>query len=65
MGTANVFGNGPYDLFIIPDRLLPFRGFNEHGVPTYKAPLTTKGHGMNGAIITGDNDVIYGVFSAG
>jgi hypothetical protein len=65
MGTANVFGNGPYDLFIIPDRLLPFRSFDENGIPTYKAPLTTKGHGMNGTIITGEKDAILGIFSAG
>ena len=64
MGTANVFGKGPYDLFLFPDRLMPFRCFDENGVPTYGPPLTTKGHSMHGVVITGDNDVIYGIFSA-
>ena len=67
MGTANVFGKGAYDLFLFPDRLFPFLGFNEDGVPFYGEPITTKGHPMNGVVITdGDGDgEIYGIFAAG
>ncbi len=65
MGTADVFGKGPYDLFLFPDRLFPFRGLDDDGVPSYGEPLTTKGQPMNGGIISGPGGAIFGVFAAG
>lgn len=65
VGTADVFGNGPYDLFLSPDRLFPFRNFDEAGTPQYGEPITTAGQPMNGAVITGPEGTIYGIFAAG
>lgn len=65
IGTADVFGHGPYDLFLFPNRLFPFVRFDESGAPLYGEPLETKGVGMHGAVITGPDGTIYGVFSAG
>ena len=64
-GTADVSGKGPYDLFLFPDRLLPFRGFDQHGTPYYGPQITTKGHPMNGMVLTGKDQQIYGVFGGG
>ncbi|MCA9015478.1 MAG: hypothetical protein KDA77_09140, partial [Planctomycetaceae bacterium] len=38
VGTADVFGAGSYDLFLFPDRLFPFRGFDKTGIPLYGKP---------------------------
>ncbi|WP_432798309.1 FG-GAP repeat domain-containing protein [Poriferisphaera sp. WC338] len=35
MGTADVFGNGPYDLFLTGRRILPFKRFMPNGAPIY------------------------------
>ena len=65
VGTADVFGKGPYDLFLSPDRLFPFQGFDEAGTPHYGKPITTVGQPMHGVVITGPDGVIYGIFGAG
>ena len=65
MGTADVFGKGPYDLFLLPDRLFPFRGFDDDGTPMYGAAVITKGQPMHGVIMTGEDRAIYGVFGEG
>lgn len=41
LGTADVFGKGPYDLFVSPNRLYPFAGFGAQGAPLYGEPRTT------------------------
>ncbi|WP_010588058.1 FG-GAP repeat domain-containing protein [Schlesneria paludicola] len=64
-GTADVSGKGPFDLFLFPDRLMPFRGFDQQGTPYYGPQVTTKGHPMNGMVLTGMDQQIYGVFSGG
>jgi len=61
MGTADVYGNGPYDLFLLPDRLFPFRGFQEDGTPFYGEPVKTLGQPMGGVVITGPTGVIYSI----
>lgn len=38
LGTADVFGNGPYDLLVSDRRVLPFRRFTREGVPVYGQP---------------------------
>ncbi len=63
-GTADVFGNGPCDLFMVPDRLLPFQGFDEGGTPFYGKPLTTHGESIHD-VITGPNGTIYGIKASG
>ena len=35
IGTADVFGNGPYDLFLGVSGLFPFEEFDEAGTPRY------------------------------
>ena len=40
IGTADVFGNGPYDLLVSDRRLLPFKRFTPEGVPVYGQPKT-------------------------
>lgn len=65
MGTADLFGRGPYDLFVHPDRLFPFQEFDDQGVPIYGAPIRIKGHPMNGVVMTGRDNDIYGVFAGG
>lgn len=65
IGTADVFGNGPYDLFLWPNQLFPFRGFDKEGTPYYGKPIQTKGQPFNGVIYNGPDSVIYGVFGAG
>ncbi len=65
VGTANVFGNGPYDLFLAPDRLFPFQGFEQNGAPRYGMARVTQGQPLNGAVISGPNNEIYGLFPEG
>lgn len=65
MGTADVFGKGPYDLFLLPNQLFPFRGFRQDGTPYYGKPIETKGQSMSGVVFTGPDGVIYGVFATG
>ncbi|WP_417388540.1 FG-GAP repeat domain-containing protein [Gimesia sp.] len=65
VGTADVFGSGPYDLFVFPDRLFPFRGFSISGVPGYGKPVKITGSALNGTILTGPDKTIYGLFAAG
>ncbi|QDT46623.1 FG-GAP repeat protein [Symmachiella dynata] len=62
IGTADVFGNGPYDLFLYPDRIFPIRGFDEDGTPYYgKVVKIKENHDapMGGAILTGPDNEIY------
>ncbi|MBX3437168.1 MAG: VCBS repeat-containing protein [Planctomycetaceae bacterium] len=65
LGTADVFGNGPYDLFLEPDQLFPFLRFDEQGVPFYGAPVRVGGERVNGDIVTGPDGTIFGVSTAG
>ncbi|MCK5675698.1 MAG: hypothetical protein KAH99_01635, partial [Verrucomicrobia bacterium] len=64
MGTADVYGNGPYDLFLLPDRLFPFRGFQGDGTPYYGEPIKIQGQPMGGAVITGPAGAIYSISAA-
>jgi len=65
MGTADVFGHGPYDLFLHPNRLFPFVRFDERNVPVYGPSQITSGHAINGAVIAGKDNAILGVFAEG
>ncbi len=40
--TAEIFGNGPYDLLLQDGQLLPFKRFTGDGVPVYGQPLVYK-----------------------
>ena len=64
LGTADVFGNGPCDLFMVPDRLYPFHKFDDQGTPLYGKPLTIRGETVHD-VITGPNGAIYGIKAAG
>jgi hypothetical protein len=63
-GTADVFGNGPYDLFMAPNRLFPFQGFDDEGTPYYRKPLTIRGESVHD-VISGSNSAIYGIKASG
>lgn len=65
VGAADVFGSGPYDLFLFPDRLFPFREFDKNGVPIYGKPHKITGSRLNGTIFTGPDKTVYGLFAAG
>lgn len=64
LGTADVFGNGPYDLFLAPDRLFPFQRFDDAGVPVYGRPQKVSGEKVDD-VITGPDGTIYGISVAG
>lgn len=63
IGTAGVFGNGPYDLFV-SDRLFPFQEFDEDGVPQYGEPRIVRGERIE-EVVTGPDGTIYGISAAG
>lgn len=63
-GTADVFGNGPYDLFMDLNRLFPFQGFDADGTPFYGPPLTIRGGPVHD-VISAPNGAIYGIKAAG
>lgn len=65
LGTANVFGNGPYDLFLKDRKLLPFIRFMPNGAPLYGQPREFTAPATNGSILTDSESVIWGVFLAG
>lgn len=64
-GTADVFGKGPYDLFLLPNRLFPFKEFDASGTPSYREPVITHGQGMNGAVVPGPTGEVLGIFAEG
>jgi hypothetical protein len=64
VGTADVFGKGPYDLFVVPDKLFPFQKFDDNGSPLYGRPVDVKGL-ADGAVIRGPNGAVLGVFGGG
>ena len=63
-GIADVFGKGPYDLFMVPNRLYPFEEFDSEGTPLYGKPLTVGGEEVHD-VITGPKGTILGVKVAG
>ncbi|MBN2291049.1 MAG: VCBS repeat-containing protein [Pirellulales bacterium] len=64
LGTADVFGNGPYDLFVTPNRLFPFEKFDKEGTPLYGKPRSTGGERIND-IFCGSDGTIYGIKAIG
>lgn len=64
VGTADVFGNGPYDLFVAPDRLFRFREFGDDGAPVYGEPETVQGDAVHD-VLTGPGGRVYGVRASG
>ncbi len=42
MCTADLYGHGPYDLILRDARILPFKSFDDHGVPVYGQPVRQK-----------------------
>ena len=64
LGTADVFGNGPYDLFVSPNRLFPFQGFDEDDTPVYGRPVATGGERIHD-VVCGSNGTICGIKAIG
>ncbi|MCA9109530.1 MAG: VCBS repeat-containing protein [Planctomycetaceae bacterium] len=64
LGTADVLGNGPYDLFVSPNHLFPFREFDTQGTPVYKSPIELHGERVH-EVITGPDGQIYGIHVSG
>ncbi len=65
LGTADVLGNGPYDLMVSDHRLLPFKRFTPEGVPVYGQPLTFKSPGGALALFVRDSQPFAAVYEGG
>jgi hypothetical protein len=65
IGTADVFGNGPYDLLISDHRLLPFKRFTPAGVPVYGQPQTFKSPTGTLALFVKDSLPFAAIYSGG
>jgi hypothetical protein len=65
IGTADVFGHGPNDLFMGVSGLFPFVGFDEAGVPRYGQRIVLPGDPEVDALVTGKDGTIYGITAAG
>ncbi|MFO1095638.1 MAG: VCBS repeat-containing protein [Planctomycetaceae bacterium] len=65
LGTADVFGNGPYDLFLDNGRLFPFLGFDADGQPYYGAEAALHGEIDLHCVLTAGDGIIYGLRAAG
>ena len=65
IGTADVFGHGPYDLFMGVSGLFPFVDFDEAGVPRYGRQIVLPGDPNIDALVTGRDGTIYGITAAG
>ncbi len=63
-GTADVFGNGPYDLFVGLRSLYPFDHFDTNNVPIYGVRMDISSPNSSGAVFE-DTGTIYAlVYSA-
>ena len=63
-GTADVFGNGPYDLFAPLRTLYPFERFDENNTPVYGAPIAVSSPNLHGhAFQTANGDIFSLVYS--
>ena len=65
LGTADVFGNGPYDLFLKDRKLLPFIRFMPNGAPLYGQPRDFGTPSTHGTILMDSDSDIWGLFSSG
>lgn len=65
IGTADVFGRGPYDLFMGVSGLFPFHGFDDVGVPRYGRRIDLQKDPNIKALLTGKDGTIYGIMAAG
>lgn len=65
IGTANVYGHGPHDLFMGVSGLFPFAGFDDAGVPRYGQRIDLTGDPNIDALITGKDGTIYGITAGG
>jgi hypothetical protein len=65
IGTADVFGHGPHDLFIGVSGLFPFVGFDEAGAPRYGQRIVLPGDPSIDTLLTGKDGTIYGITDAG
>ncbi len=64
LGTADVFGNGPFDLFVAPNRLYAFQEFTPDGAPLYARARTFGGDDVQD-VFTLPDGTIYGLTAAG
>ncbi|MCC6680275.1 MAG: VCBS repeat-containing protein [Phycisphaeraceae bacterium] len=66
MGVADVFGNGPYDLFDNNGFIYPFIDFADNGAPRYGEPVPfTRDRGVNGTVFTAPDGSIMIISAAG
>lgn len=63
IGAADVYGHGPYDLFLGVTGLFPFAGFDEAGTPRYgrRIELPEDRRQRIDCIITGPDGTIFGL----
>jgi hypothetical protein len=64
-GTADVFGNGPYDLFVGLRNLYPFDHFDTNNVPVYGERMDVSSSLSNGQVFEHSNGNIYALASSG
>jgi len=65
LGAADVFGNGPYDLFTRGRKVYPFVGFTESGAPRFARPRDVKGPINNAHVFTLADGAIVAVEASG
>ncbi|MCO6044763.1 FG-GAP-like repeat-containing protein [Aeoliella sp. ICT_H6.2] len=65
LGTADAFGNGPYDLFLADRKLLPFRRFHTDGTPIYGQPLGFDIPSRSAALVTDLDSGLWAVYLSG
>ncbi|QHI68925.1 FG-GAP repeat domain-containing protein [Tichowtungia aerotolerans] len=63
-GTADVFGNGPYDLFVGLRNLYPFDHFDTNNVPVYGERIDISSAISNGQVFQDSTGNIYALASS-
>ncbi|WP_303921207.1 FG-GAP-like repeat-containing protein [Draconibacterium sediminis] len=58
-GTADVYGNGPYDLFVGLRTLYPFERFDDYGTPVYGEKVTISSPNSGGYVFQHTDGEIY------
>lgn len=62
LGTADVFGNGPYDLVLTDKKVLPFKKFLSDGTPVYGPVQDFAVPSKAATFLTDAEDVLWAVY---
>jgi len=58
-GTCDIYGNGPYDLFVGLRTLYPFECFDDYGTPVYGEKVSVKSPNSGGYVFQHTDGEIY------